>query len=780
MKINFILALFLLSNDIVSQSSLIGPDAPDLEGIELNEQLILMWTNSATSNNFKDHYMESFVIDTASYYYKMEGYIIYQLKDQTVGVNDLKDTTVSKIVFQCDFSNDVIDIYNWKYIVNPFDPNGKLYYPILEAKAANKGLSHSTKVDHDAFTGNKLVNGEKYFYTIITYAYNNYLNFNPVTELGQQTLFLESTRNTSTYELSPRAQMINELNLNYGSSPVVTRLNGTGNDGFNIELDEETKELLLTQPFNNILTYKQSKSPIDVKVIDPLKMQNGSYKLELFGKFNNNNSACIYDKDSTYWKLTDLATNKETISLFPISQTYEQIIDGKGFSIKISQPNPNDIYAISQDFVYADETKPKWLSGIRDNGRGLPFSMSVKNILDPIYNESEYGGLTSFKSNKLNDFGEGIFFPFYYARYEPMVNAPYISPAFLNQSAQSIMSGTSGNIKIKDLNNVDIMFTSDKSKWSRCLVVESSSPNYYQNLAPTLFGEKNMDRRSSPSIDKNGLLDQSGTLGYSWFPGYAIDVESGKRLNIFFGENTSFSNQYADYLDGDKFITTDMVFNPSSQLLSEKFPQQNESPLLKYIVGGQHFIYVTRQEYDGCEQLGIKLDKSNAISKKYDPMSCVTWTCVPLLNIGTSMLPMSDGLIPNDLTVRLRVSKPFSKERIINNLDRMRRCDVMEEDASYLFEFQQRDTSPTIDPKSEAADIIAFEYNKQILFRDLNVDCLYRIFNSDGRLIMTGNLIADGSPSIDISNIPSDGILFLNLKSLDQKINQTFKLINIH
>ena len=34
------------------------------------------------------------------------------------------------------------------------------------------------------------------------------------------------------------------------------------------------------------------------------------------------------------------------------------------------------------------------------------------------------------------------------------------------------------------------------------------------------------------------------TKGMGWFPGYAIDVETGQRLNIFFGENSVFDPNY--------------------------------------------------------------------------------------------------------------------------------------------------------------------------------------------------------------------------------------------
>src|SRR5690625_7536899 len=99
-----------------------------------------------------------------------------------------------------------------------------------------------------------------------------------------------------------------------------------------------------------------------------------------------------------------------------------------------------------------------------------------------------------------------------------------------------------------NLNNVDIVLTPDKSKWSRCVIVETATPQYYDpdfnGKYNTIGGSKNFDLRASPSVGKedangDGLPDPDGDgIGMGWFPGYAVDVETGQRLNIFFGENS--------------------------------------------------------------------------------------------------------------------------------------------------------------------------------------------------------------------------------------------------
>ena len=61
---------------------------------------------------------------------------------------------------------------------------------------------------------------------------------------------------------------------------------------------------------------------------------------------------------------------------------------------------------------------------------------------------------------------------------------------------------------------MDIVITDDKSKWSRvCIVEAQDDPLLAQG------GQVKMGLRQSPSVDKNGDDDGSGTVGMGWFPG---------------------------------------------------------------------------------------------------------------------------------------------------------------------------------------------------------------------------------------------------------------------
>ena len=194
----------------------------------------------------------------------------------------------------------------------------------------------------------------------------------------------------------------------------------------------------------------------------------------------------------------------------------------------------------------------------------------------------------------------------------PILNPTYKPPFFFkNGFIATVYSGLVRKVSLNQvreritLNDGDFMdldwsFTKDKTKWSKCIVVESASADYY--ALGTIGNAKNFDLRESPSIDQDGK-EIVGSKGFSYFPGYAVDVETGKRLNIFFGENSIFSGEIAQSLKDKNPIGGDMIFNPGSQ----DFVSHNGEKLA--VFGGQHYIYVTRMEYDECKEFGDRLKR---------------------------------------------------------------------------------------------------------------------------------------------------------------------------
>ena len=118
------------------------------------------------------------------------------------------------------------------------------------------------------------------------------------------------------------------------------------------------------------------------------------------------------------------------------------------------------------------------------------------------------------------------------------------------------------NQTMTNLYSVNVVITPNKDLWTRCVVLESCS-----DPSKSIGGALKNEPRKSKSVDKNGNSDNSkdgfgtnGDEGMGWFPGYAINMETGERLNIMFSENSDTTlNKFKGLLNGN-----DMIFNPTS------------------------------------------------------------------------------------------------------------------------------------------------------------------------------------------------------------------------
>ena len=134
---------------------------------------------------------------------------------------------------------------------------------------------------------------------------------------------------------------------------------------------------------------------------------------------------------------------------------------------------------------------------------------------------------------------------------------------------------------LSKLPSVRVVITSDTSKWTRCPVLEMCD-DYTQAEGRA----HRFQLRKHASIDKNGdTATVSGgendpsspnyisARGMGWFPGYAINLETGERLNMMYGEDS----RYVQYNGRD------MMWNPVQTI---------QSGTQNYVMGGRHYIYV--------------------------------------------------------------------------------------------------------------------------------------------------------------------------------------------
>lgn len=763
-----------------------GPDAPNVVVEELDREIILYLTNEMGNNvnesfraldesiprEYSEYKSVDTIIDGHRYstytdtitkeydrFYKFEGYQIFQLKDATVSVADIYDNSKARLVAQCDIENYDSNQNNQAIATlrnYTSDESGNFSSQTM-VDGANAGIRHTFQITEDKFattTDKRIVNNKKYYYIAVAYAYNNYKAFSPTDATktdGQKTPYLASRKkgdgsNIESVVAMPHMTQPEQngtlVQAAYGTSPEIMRIEGNGNGGMILNLNQASIESLMGQPnvevpLENGLpvsliknpVYQTNYGPLNVRIVDPLKVRAGNFVIKLLPGANGSTNL-----NDCYWVLKNADETQplyddvdSIMSVRPIGEINEQIIFDLGISISVANvPNIANPISMSADLqkinnqlstgafltsniVYSDPNKA-WLSGFVDND-GINNTNWIRG------GSSMPSGIADAGSDTLSDYffetknptGSVVKFGIDpNAQFENCINgtwAPYrlaslsdIHPAFAPgylMSAQDkasashveIYDGTSpyyigttmfNSSKIRslvynDLNNlasVDIVFTNDTTKWTRCPIIEMGT-----DFTLTEGHVKKFMLRKHASVYRNGLPGDETVSpeGMGWFPGYAVNLETGERLNLIFGENSSLG----------QYNGRDMLWNPTP------YYQGNGSTY-----GGMHYVYVlgsskfkmkdcyssnidvtpTRYDqgawaYDMLRHLSAATGITDIQNLDYGEklFASVMWVGMPaptsnLFKSGNVSIPISDKtpeLIPTQATVQIRVRKPY-------------------------------------------------------------------------------------------------------------------------
>ena len=707
-----------------------GPDAPDMNIRELDQEIVISLTNGATSNNIGEAYQETDPLlvsiiselpdsiieenpNAADSTFNFQGYKIYQLANAQVSPSEYTDVTKAKLIFQCDLKDGIDKIVNYD-----FDVNIGADVPELMVDGNNEGIRHTFEITDDAFAeGNtKLINFKTYYFSVVSYAYNNFIQYDPTDPNSQRRPYLEGRKNIKVYTAIPHKPdpenggMV--LNADYGDGPEITKLDGVGNGGYFQELNQATIDTMLLGA-DETPTYVGRKAPVDVMVYDPVRVPAADFELRLVDSTNSN----PLNPDSTWWVLTNLTENVSVVSDFPINFVNEQVITDWGLAVTVHNvldPGGSTVAGsfvekeannglIGSSLTFADPNKA-WLAGVPDNdGTILDWIRCGIAEDDVLPNPDE------------NQIFEGILG----GTWSPTEVVAFSTDANPYVPLRSI-TGLRPQIPIEETIGVDVVFTNDRSKWSRCIVVETGE-------CETTRGEIKLDMRQMNSRNIDGTEDAS-EVGYSWFPGYAVDVETGTRLNLFFGEDGC-----AIQPDGRG---RDMFWNPSDVFFDENF-----NP----IYGGKHYLYVAKTQYDGCENMHDSLEwvggSKPETSVYKDIFKTVVWISMPFLSQGFSSPVGSTYEVPTETKVRLRVTEPYSNKFYTG-----------QNFGFPLYSFSTSNLAPTVnstETASSALDLIRVVPNpyyayssyensaidNRIKITNLPNKCTISIFTLDGTLV---------------------------------------------
>ncbi len=260
-----------------------------------------------------------------------------------------------------------------------------------------------------------------------------------------------------------------------------------------------------------------------------------------------------------------------------------------------------------------------------------------------------------------------------------------LSKDFASQNTSSSPS-QDGNTDLRKLSSALIVFTRDKSKWTRCPVLEMQEKSQLSVGNSIYFSARNQ-----ASVDKQGIAYNTpgcvnaeaaltSTTGMGWFPGYAINIETGERLNMAFGEDS-----YQKENNGD-----DMIWNPTS----------NRNYPFPYAFGGKHFVYVFGGNsvdskyyqnatqifdwenefngqpigvgtYDAASRIMFTLQNYFTTEVKSKPSGMngnglapfnalerdIMWVSMPMVRNGSTFKTPDN--MPSDLRIQINVSKPY-------------------------------------------------------------------------------------------------------------------------
>ncbi|MCX6352019.1 MAG: hypothetical protein NTX03_09160, partial [Bacteroidetes bacterium] len=684
----------------------IGPQPPVVDVTELDQKIVLSFINQQHSIDTTEKFDKYFPsgVSGKKLHYRFEGYQIYQVRNSSITSAELEDPNKARQVAQVDLKNDIVKLVNSRF------DRDLTTVKVLKVSGENSGISHSFEINKDAFASgdDKLLNNKFYYFVVQAYAADT------TTGTAEPYLSGKASKVSGVEQIKcvPHKRNYISTNSSYGSGVTVVRLEGTGNGGVDLDFTDETSKSFFSPILKSFVenpVYKTGKGPVNVKVIDPSLVPNADFEVRIID--SNMKTTQLNGKDlmrNSKWVLTNKTTGVSWNSDVTMNLQNEQVIPELGLALSIYQPyGPgNKLDSLSQTNGSIKTTQENidlsklWITSVPDaeqfnQGDYKEFPNPQNWIRAGNYNASS----TSPDPDAIRDAYDNNTSKFLdpNAAYENQgFSFGLFAPAALCSKSKSVIVTTPrnfgtcltmgplpGNLSIKaaqlaNIASVDFVFTADKSKWTKCMVLEMCEDPSLSEGGAAKF---ELRKHGNPFKMENGLpvYDPDNAAGreegYSWFPGYALNLETGERLNLIFGEDSHLPSENGN----------DMLWNPSGHVINIPNLFDYSAYATRYLWGGKHWIYVMASRggttttsgflppdkgtaYDECKAYQTVLNGSALYANKIrDIMSSAMYISLPMALKGfindpsiLSMTTPEEGLIPVETKVKLRVQKPYS------------------------------------------------------------------------------------------------------------------------
>jgi len=454
-----------------------------------------------------------------------------------------------------------------------------------------------------------------------------------------------------------------------------------------------------------------------------------------------------------FWTLTEKNSGLSVSAEKPVSAVSEQIIPEFGISLRPKNPaNPgSDISnplskngAISAELITDSDPLKQWIYGISPNGSA--FDPGFNYIRGDAYAVgSDYYALDQKGTYK--SFAENGWIPYILSE---KATLPLSATSPNSEGGPQIVQATNpfdydSELTLSSLSkigNVDIVFTADKSKWTRCVVLQCDSFGGSSGSTRKRF---TMAKSRRLSVNKDFAPDGSSATydpalasrGMSWFPGYAIDLDKGERLNMIFTESVILDSENGNNLQWEPRVG---------------------------LSGNRNFIMVMNSRYDEGKAAERSIDSIFTVNTALNPTleAYRKWSVsnimyAGLMGRGIDFINARElPLLLTDARVKLRVEKSYANYRSS--------ASEFGSNPTYRFKIENVNIRNNTQVGKSALDLIRVApnpYFSQSLYENSQIDsrvkivnlpsqCVVSIFNLSGTLVRQFNF--DQSSSLPYSS----------------------------